>query len=218
MNRISFSSACATLLLLGIVTVASSQAPSSQPIAAPRTGAAASDPTTAAEKEKIWNSPTMLRARAWVQEYCQRSAKITPAQEKEYMTELQNLSPVQMKLWLLKFDHEEEMIRRQQADFERSRQAGVSQALTVDRNTEKAYADINRGENEAAQTEEQSVRTQDALAAQRSSNKQDELSADASGADSLGGYWGYGVGPGFGYAPYGAYGGGQHIHVHVYPQ
>ena len=214
MNRISFSSACVTLLLLGIVTVASSQAPSSQP----RTGAAASDQATATEKEKIWNSPTMLRARAWVQEYCKRSAKITPAEEKAYMAELESLSPVQMKLWLLKFDHEEEMIKKQQADFERSRQAGVGQALTVDRNTQKAYADINRGENEAAQIEEKSIRTQDALAAQRSSDKLDELSTDAEGADSLGGSWGYGLGPAFGYPPVGAYGGGQHIHVHVYPQ
>src|SRR6516164_4425244 len=71
-----------------------------------------------AEREQIWNSPSMLRARAWLQEYCDRSAKITPAEKQQYMTELANLTPMQMKLWLLKFDEQEEARRQQQAYFE----------------------------------------------------------------------------------------------------
>jgi hypothetical protein len=49
-----------------------------------------------AERAKIWESPQMLRARAWVKDYCAHSAKITPAEAKEYEAELANLSPKQM--------------------------------------------------------------------------------------------------------------------------
>jgi hypothetical protein len=110
-----------------------------------------------AEQLKIWNSPTMLRARAWVQEYCQRSAKITPEQAAEYMQELERLTPTQMKLWLLKFQEQEEMIQRQQAAFEKSRQADVQGALAAEQRTRQAYANINRDESAAAGAAEQSL-------------------------------------------------------------
>jgi hypothetical protein len=58
-----------------------------------------------AERERIWNSPDMLRARAWLQDYCSKSAKVTPEQGRKYMQELANLTPSQMELWLLKHDH-----------------------------------------------------------------------------------------------------------------
>ena len=83
MNRTLSISACVTIVILGLATAAVSQNPASRP------QRASSD--TAAEREKIWNSPTMLHARAWVQEYCQRSAKITPAEAQQYMKELENL-------------------------------------------------------------------------------------------------------------------------------
>src|SRR5262245_39074411 len=44
-----------------------------------------------AQREQIWNSPNMLRARAWLQDYCKASAKITPEESQQYMTELQSL-------------------------------------------------------------------------------------------------------------------------------
>lgn len=216
MNRFLSRSVCAATVLLGAATVAFSQNSPTRLNTTPTAAApaSASNAATAAEREKIWNSPTMLRARAWVQEYCQRSAKITPTEAQAYMTELQNLSPTQMKLWLLKFDHEEEMIRRQHADFNRSRQAGLNQAMSVDRTTQQAYGNINRDENEAAETAEQSYTTQQEQAAARGDAKQDELSAEGT---TEGGYFDpFG---GYGYAPLGGYGyGAPHIHVHVYPQ
>src|SRR5687767_14699015 len=98
-------------------------------------------PTTSAtemdaERAKIWNSPAMLRGRAWLHDYCARSAKVTPEQAQEYMTELQNMSPSQMKLWLLKFQEQEEMIHQQQAMFNAHRQAGVQQAVGVEKATQ----------------------------------------------------------------------------------
>ncbi|MDZ4658505.1 MAG: hypothetical protein SH868_13085 [Bythopirellula sp.] len=217
MNRLLSRSVCAATVLCGVATVAFSQNAPTRLNTAPTLAAApasASNPATAAEREKIWNSPTMLRARAWVQEYCQRSAKITPAEEQAYMTELENLSPMQMKLWLLKFDHEEATIRQQQADFNRSRQAGLNQAASVDKATQQAYSNINRDENEAAATAEKSYNTQQAQAAQRGDEKQEELAADGT---SEGGYFdpfgGYGYGP---FVTGGGYG-ATHIHVHVHP-
>ena len=108
------------------------------------------------------------------------------------------------------------MIRQQQADFNRTRRAGLTEASSVDKATQQAYGNINRDENEAAQVAEQSYNTQQAQAAQRGDEKQDELNADGAG-EGLGGYYdpfgGYGWGP---FVPGGGYG-ATHIHVHVHP-
>jgi hypothetical protein len=158
----------------------------------------------------------MLHARAWVQEYCQRSAKITPAEAQQYMKELENLSPTQMKLWLLKFQHDEDMARQQQADFEMARKAHLQQAISIDKATQQDYANINRDENEAASTAEQSIRTQAAEASQREQAKQDQTAVDAENVDSF--YGGYGgIYGGYG-GLYGGYGFVPHIHIHVHPQ
>src|SRR4029079_4631961 len=93
----------------------------------PLTSSTPSTPEMEAERAKIWNSPAMLRARAWAQDYCSHSAKITPQEAKDYMVELQRMTPKQMKLWLLKFDEQEEMMQQQQAAFELSRQASLQQ-------------------------------------------------------------------------------------------
>jgi hypothetical protein len=216
MNRYLSNSICIVLVLLSVGTIAIGQ--NSNTI--PRTAAGAAAGNTNAEREKIWNSPSMLRARAWVQEYCQRSAKITPEEAKQYMTELKNLSPVQMKLWLLKFQHEEDMIRQQQADFERSRQASLAQAGMYRQQYQQAGANINRDETMAAEAEEQSLQTQALEASERAQNKQTDLNMSAARTDDPlgGGYgglygWGYPLG-GYGYG-FGGYGSPVHVHVHV---
>lgn len=214
MNRIVSISSCVAIVLLGLATAAVSQNSTSRPQRASASSANSSN--SAAEREKIWNSPTMLRARAWVQEYCQRSAKITPAEAQQYMKELENLTPVQMKLWLLKFDHEEAMNRQQQADFELARRASLRQAISVDKATQQDYSAINRDENEAAATAEQSIQTQAQEASAREQAKQDQTAVDASNMDSFyGGYGGYGLYPGYGLGGYGA---APHIHIHVHSQ
>jgi hypothetical protein len=165
-----------------------------------------------AEREQIWNSPTMLRARAWVQEYCAASAKISPEEAKQYMTELQNLSPAQMKLWLLKFEHEEATIRQQQAAFNETRQAGISTALGYQRTTQQELDDVNRDENEAAAEAQQSINAQQQMANERGlQNTADRDAANAAQNGPL--YWGPYPYGGYGIAP-GGYGGDVHIHVH----
>ena len=163
--------------------------------------------TMSAKKKIIWNSPTMLHARAWVQEYCQRSAKITPAEARQYMEELEKLTPVQMKLWLLRYEAEQEHIKAQQSAFEQHRQATVKQAMSVEKQTRKEYADINRGETEAAKQEEKSLAKE-----KQFSNKMVEQNASerAQAADTMLNPYSM-----FGHGGYGGYG-GYHVHYHVH--
>ena len=180
----------------------------SKPAAATTAAAypAGSNAAVDAERERIWDSPQMLRARAWVKDYCAHSAKITPAEAKEYEAELANLSPKQMKLWLLKFQHEEEMIQQQQQMFNSSRQADVSQAMALHKQMKQSYADINKDETAAAQTAENSIKQQQEFAQEDSLQK--TADQDAAATDMLtqpfGGYGGYG---GYGY-------GDVHYHFH----
>lgn len=178
-----------------------------KPAAAPATYA---KPTASvdAEREKIWESPQMLRARAWVKEYCARSAKISPEEAKEYEAELANLSPKQMKLWLLKFQHEEETIQQQQQAFNQSRQADLSQAKAMHQQMQQAYSNINADETKAAQTAEGSIKRQQQFAQQDALQKtadQDAAATDLLNQPFFGGY-------GYGYGGYGV--GGVHYHFH----
>lgn len=170
-------------------------------------------PEMEAERVKIWNSPMMLRARAWAQEYCHASARVTPEEAKDYMNELQRMTPTQMKLWLLKFEHEQEMMARQQAMFEQSRRAGVQQALGIDRGIQQAYGRINRDENEAAQVEEGTINEERINAQENARMNQQNLNIQG----EYGGGLGYGYGYGYGYGPYAPYGPVQsHYHFHYY--
>jgi hypothetical protein len=215
MNRLLSNVVCILLVLLGVGTLAIGQNSN----ATPRTATGQASASNNAEREKIWNSPSMLRARAWVQEYCQRSAKITPEEAKQYMTELENLSPVQMKLWLLKFQHEEDMIRQQQADFEQARQASLGQAGMYRQQMQQAGVNINRDETLAAENEEQSLQTQAAEASERQDQKQQNLAiSGAATDDALGnGYGAWGLGYGLGGYGYGGYGSPVHVHIHMPP-
>jgi hypothetical protein len=71
-----------------------------------------------AEREKIWNSPEMLSARAWLETYFERAAKISDEQAKKYMDGLRTMYPDQMKLWLVKFQADRES-RKQQHESQR---------------------------------------------------------------------------------------------------
>lgn len=212
-------------------TPSSAEAPpaaNEQPTLTPSPARAPYPATTAAEMDaeraKIWNSPAMLRGRAWLHDYCARSAKVTPEQAQEYLTELQNMTPSQMKLWLLKFQEQEEMIQQQQAAFNVHRQVGVQQAMGVEKATQQSYANINQDETEKAQTAEQSLDEQQQFAQQRGLQK----SADRDYAATMnslpwgsawanqspwGPYAGYPMG---GPGPYGGGAGAGHYHVHYH--
>jgi hypothetical protein len=154
-----------------------------------------------AERERIWNSPDMLRARAWLQDYCSKSTKVTPEQGRKYMQELANLTPSQMELWLLKHDHAEQQRQQGYAFWQQAHAAGLSQALAADRATQQAYARINQEQSEAAGVAQQQIDEQSQAAQTASEDKQLELNAPS--------------GP-FGTYAYPGYG-GIHYHFHLYP-
>jgi hypothetical protein len=154
-----------------------------------------------AERERIWNSPDMLRARAWLQDYCSKSAKITPEQGRKYMQELANLTPSQMELWLLKHDHAEQQRQQGYAFWQQAHAAGLSQALAANRATQQSYAAINQEETEAAGVAQQQVDEQLQAAQTASEDKRLELNA-ANGPYGTYAYPGYG---------------GIHYHFHLYP-
>jgi hypothetical protein len=138
-----------------------------------------------------------LRARAWLQDYCSKSAKVTPEEGKRYMAELEKLTPIQMKLWLLKHDEAEQQRQQQIGFWQQAHAAGLSQALAANRATQQSYAAINQEQNEAASVAEQQINQQEQDAQNMAEDKQ------------------IGLGP---YSPYGFGGyGGVHYHFHLYP-
>jgi hypothetical protein len=159
---------------------------------------------TNAEREKIWNSPGMLRARAWLQDYCSKSAKVTPEMAKKYQQELENMTPAQMELWLLKFNEQEEQRQQQQAFWQQGHALQIQQARAVNAQVQQNYANINKEQTEAAELAEGQIQEQRENAQINAQNRMSEMG-------------GYPYGPNFG--PYGGYGygyGGIHYHYHVY--
>lgn len=153
-----------------------------------------------AERDQIWNSPDMLRARAWLKDYCSKSAKVTPEMAKQYETELTNMTPNQMRLWLMKFDEQEQQRQQQWAAFQQYNSAGLQQAAHYRQQTQQAYAAINQEETAAAQNAQQQL------------NEQQETEQNMQENRML-----YNSGPyeyPYNYGPWGN--GGIHYHYHLY--
>jgi hypothetical protein len=210
MKRLLMAAAMLAAVGVCFANVAFSQTAAPAKPAAAAAAAAYAKPAASvdAEREKIWDSPQMLRARAWVKDYCAHSAKISPEEAKEYEAELANLSPKQMKLWLLKFQHEEEMIQQQQQAFNQARKADLSQAKAVHQQMQQSYANINADETKAAETEESSLKQQQEFAQEDELQKSSDR--DAAVTDLMTPFYG-----GYGYGGFGGYGyGGVHYHFH----
>jgi hypothetical protein len=107
-------------------------------------------PEQLAEREKIWNSPNMLRARAWLHDYCSKSAKVTPDMAKRYQDELANMTPSQMELWLLKFDHEEAQRQQQYSFFQQANTFGMQRAQAANQAAKQSLAEFNQDQSKAA--------------------------------------------------------------------
>lgn len=193
----------AAVLLASIVVTSDvgAQAPL-PPIAATRVPTAPNAQELAKEREQIWNSPDMLRARAWLKDYCSKSVKVTPEMAKQYETELENMSPNQMRLWLMKFDEDEQQRQAQYAMFQQANQAGLQQAIAAHRQTQQGYAALNRAQTAAAQSAEQQITEQRENAQQNADDRSLYQSPNP-----------YGYGYGYGYGGYGA---PIQYHFHMY--
>ncbi len=195
----------ALLVTVSVCQVAAAQGTArkvSHPVSAMRqpTKTPGSQAELQAERDQIWNSPDMLRARAWLKDYCSKSAKVTPEMAKQYETELTNMTPNQMRLWLMKFDEQEQQRQQQWAAFQQYNAAGLQQAAGYRRQTQQAYAAINQEETAAAQNTQQQLNEQQ----ESEQNMQENRMFDNSGA------YGY---P-YNYGPWGY--GGIHYHYHLY--
>jgi hypothetical protein len=155
-----------------------------------------------AERDEIWNSPDMLRARAWLKDYCSKSAKVTPEMAKQYETELANMSPNQMRLYLMKFDEQEQMRQQQYAMFQQQNSAGLREAAAMHKQTQQGYAAMNQAESAAANQEEGTITEQ----RESEQNAQQDRMFDSNS-------YGYPYGSG-GYG--GPYGGGIQYHYHFH--
>ncbi len=140
----------------------------------------------------------MLRARAWLLDYCNTSKKCKPGDAEKYTTELENLSPIQMKLWLMKFDEEEERKQQQRDIWQQAHAAALQHAQAANRATQKSYSAIDSEETAAANQDQQQLNYEQNLEDTESADKQLEA-GDA-------------YNPGLGYFP----GDGVHYHFHLY--
>lgn len=68
-----------------------------------------------AEREKIWNSPEMLEARAHLELTFKRSAQITDEQAAQYMADLKAMTPEQMQTWLLQYQAQRAQVQAEEA-------------------------------------------------------------------------------------------------------
>lgn len=183
-----------TLATPGITTT-TTPAATPAPAAAPRRA----HPVMNAEQEAVWNSPNMLRARAWLQEYCATSKNCKPGDYDKYAAELESMSATQMKLWLLKFDEEEDQKQQQRAFYQQAQSTLMKQAKAADKATQQSYAAIDKEETQAANEEESQIQEQEQNEQQMQDDKQ------------LGPYTPYGQGM------YPGMGDGVHYHFHLYP-
>ena len=137
-------------------------------------------------------------ARAWLQEYCATSKNVKPGEAQQYLDELEHMSPIQMKLWLMKFDEEEDQKKQQRAFYQQAQSTLMRQAKSSDRATQKSYGEIETEETAAANQEQGQLNEEEANEQQNQDDKQ------------LGPYTPYGQGayPGAG---------GIHYHFHLYP-
>ena len=159
-----------------------------------------SDAKLQAEPQELWDSPDMLRARAWLKDYCSKSAKVTPAMAKQYESELANMTPNQMRLWLMKFDEDEQQRQQQYAMFQQQNALGLQQAMAMHKQTQQAYSALNQAQSAAANNAEGQISEQRQV---DQSNEENKMLYQ----------------PGPYYAPYnyGPYGGaGIQYHYHLY--
>lgn len=208
--RLKITFTAAVIGAIALVAIRGSQAqdapPSTSAIEQETSVPAGMDPAAA----KIWTSPQMVKARQWLHDYATHSAKVTPQEAKQYLSELEGMSAGQMKLWLLKFQEEEEEQQRQYHAWRQAHEAALGHALAMQQQIQQSYANINRDQTEAAQVAESQLDQQREKATQFQEDKLQQLNTPGLLApDAVGPY-------GVGFGGFGGWG-GVHYHIHVAP-
>ncbi len=178
---------------------------------------------SSSEREAAWNDPAMLRARAWLNDYCKSSDLVSEAQAAAHLQTLETMSPDEMKLFAMTHDavtsshpvaqvhqvqqqaleHAKQAAAAQQWWYKNVHKAEMQQAMQADAGTQQAYANIEQGESGAANQAESQLRSEQAFAEQNQTAKLDELNNPF---------------PTTGYAdPYVSGYPDTHFHFHLYP-
>jgi glutamyl/glutaminyl-tRNA synthetase len=146
------------------------------------------------DREKIWNSPEMLRARAWLEEYFRVTKKYTPEQKQEYRQHLEAMTGPQMEMWLMRFQQDRNMAQGQERAEDQSRNAALARGKAYRQQQQKSLNDINAGENKAAAREEKTLNQEQQFARSMYKQKQEESTAMLMEYSSGGFGWGFGMG------------------------
>ena len=148
------------------------------------------------DREKIWTSPEMLRARAWLEEYFRVSKKYTPEQKKEYRKHLESMTAPQMEIWLMQFEQERQAASKKNEAENQNRAVRTKRGLAEIRKQQNTLKDIETGLHKQAAQEEKTI-NQDRQFARSMYKQQQEEAAQAQMEYSSGGFgWG-GCGGGF---------------------
>ena len=146
------------------------------------------------ERDKIWNSPEMKKARAWVDDYLRVTNKYTPEQKEEYKKHLALLTVPQMEMWLMRFEHDQAVAKRKESGFQAARNAGLARDEAAIKQNQKELSDIEKGENTAAADEEKRLKSEQTFARSMYKQKQREATRMLEEYSSGGFGWGFGMG------------------------
>lgn len=145
-------------------------APSSTQSSTPTDGSTATPPgEVEVERVKIWNSPEMEQARAYIEGYALRSARFQPKDAAAYLAKLRQMSPADMKAWLERFKVKQASLARSAAVAKAGRQMAIDRALAEHEAVQQSYANLKLNQTAAAQMNDQRVEQQQQLGRQMAS-------------------------------------------------
>ena len=147
-----------------------------------------------AARNKIWNSQEMKKARAWVDDYLRVTNKYTPEQKVAYKKHLASLTAPQMEMWLMRFEHDQDVAKRRESGFQAARNAGLARDEAAIKQNQKELSDIDKGENTAAADEEKRLKSEQTFARSMYKQKQREATRMLEEYSSGGFGWGFGMG------------------------
>lgn len=188
---------------------------------------AATGSSASAERDAAWNSPDMLRARAWVADHVktgQENQTMSEVEAAQHMQAMMDMTPQQMKLFAAMHAHTtksnpttqahqahahaaqsaQQAAAAQQWWMNNVHKAEMQRAMQANNATQQAYNNINEEESAAANQEQAHLRAEQQAATENQQSKMDDLNSPYLDQMNYPYLWGGGYG-------------GTHYHFHLYP-
>jgi hypothetical protein len=140
-------------------------------------GDAASSEVIDAQRAKIWNSPEMLEARAYVTEYGRRSRQFNAQAAEKYLANLSQFSPEQMQAWLKRYQTRRANLRQGEEAQQAARELSVRHALDRLETVRQGYENFNQGQNEGAEIAREQLVARQQFSEQMAAARQAERDA-----------------------------------------